>query len=75
MFKKKQQPRDVNIEYQVRVIEAEAVNIKKTGSYILQVDNNLPGEILNQMLKTLKKETGAKWIIVQGGGVKVITNV
>jgi hypothetical protein len=75
VFKKKKQQRDVNIEYQVRVIDAEAVNIKKTGSYILQVDNHLPGEILNQMLKTLKKETGAKWIIVQGGGVKVVTNV
>lgn len=75
MFKKKQMPIQKTIEFEVNVINAEAINIKKTGSYILQVDSYLPSAELNQMLKTLKKETGAKWIIVQGKGVKVVTNV
>ena len=75
MFKRKQQRVEKTIEFQVNVVNAEAINIKKTGSYILQVDHHLPTESLNNMLKTLKKETGAKWIVVQGSGVKVVTNV
>ena len=75
MFKRKQKPIQKTIEFQVNVVNAEAINIKKTGSYILQVDHHMPTEQVNQMLKTLKNETGAKWIIVQGGGVKVVTNV
>ena len=75
MFKRKQQQIAKTIEFQVNVVNAEAINIKKTGSYILQVDHHLPTESLNDMIKTLKKETGAKWIVVQGSGIKVITNV
>lgn len=75
MFRKKIKPIEKTIEFQVNVVNAEAINIKKTGSYILQVDHHMPIEQVNQMLKTLKNETGAKWIIVQGGGVKVVTNV
>ena len=75
MFKRKKQIVDKTIEFQVNVVNAEAINIKKTGSYILQVDHHLPAQSLNEMIKTLKKETGAKWIVVQGSGVKVVTNV
>lgn len=75
MFNRKQKQIQKTIEFQVNVVNAEAINIKKTGSYILQVDHHLPTESLNDMIKTLKKETGAKWIVVQGSGVKVVTNV
>ena len=75
MFKKKEKHIHRNIEFQVNVVNAEAINIKKTGSYILQVDNHLPTEQLNQMIQTLKKQTGAKWIVIQGSSVKVVTNV
>ena len=75
MFKRKKQIVDKTIEFQVNVVNAEAINIKKTGSYILQIDHHLPAQSLNEMVKTLKKETGAKWIVVQGSGVKVVTNV
>jgi hypothetical protein len=75
MFKRKQKLVEKTIEFQVNVVNAEAINIKKTGSYILQIDHNLPAQSLNEMIKTLKKETGAKWIVVQGSGVKVVTNV
>jgi hypothetical protein len=75
MFKKKEDSRQIEVEFRVNVVNAEAIHIKKTGSYILQVDHHMPREQLNEMLKTLKKVTGAKWIVVQGGGVKVITNV
>lgn len=75
MFNKKRKQIERTIEFQVNVVNAEAINIKKTGSYILQVDNYLPTEQLNKMLKTLKNETGAKWIVIQGANVKVVTNV
>lgn len=75
MFNKKRKQIERTIEFQVNVVNAEAINIKKTGSYILQVDNCLPTEQLNKMLKTLKNETGAKWIVIQGANVKVVTNV
>ena len=75
MFKKKREQIERSIEFQVNVINAEAINIKKTGSYILQVESYLPVEQLNQMLKTLKEQTGAKWIVIQGSSVKVVTNV
>ena len=75
MFKRKQKLVEKTIEFQVNLVNAEAINIKKTGSYILQVDHHLPTESLNDMIKTLKKETGAKWIVIRGSGVKVVTNV
>jgi ribosomal protein S16 len=75
MFKRKQKSVEKTIEFQVNVVNAEAINIKKTGTYILQIDHYMPTHSLNDMIKTLKKETGAKWIIVQGSGVKVVTNV
>ena len=74
MFKKKQKKTEVTIEHRVNVINAEAINIKKTGSYILQIDNYMNGEQLNEVLKTLKKETGAKWIAIQGQSIKVVKN-
>lgn len=75
MFNRKKKQTDRTIEFQVNIVNAEAINIKKSGSYILQVDNYLPTEQLNNMLKTLKNETGAKWIVIQGSSVKVVTNV
>jgi hypothetical protein len=75
MFKRKQKLVEKTIEFQVNIVNAEAINIKKTGSYILQVDHHLPAQSLDDIIKTLKKETGAKWIVVQGSGVKVITHV
>ena len=75
MFKKRQKMVEKTIEFQVNVVNAEAINIKKTGSYILQIDHYMPTQSLDEMIKTLKKETGAKWIVVQGSGVKVVTNV
>ena len=75
MFKKNEKRIERTIEFQVKVVNADAINIKKTGSYILQVDNHMPTEMVNSMLKTLKKETGAKWILIQGSSVKVVTNV
>ena len=75
MFKRKNQRVEKTVEFQVNVVNAEAINIKKTGSYILQIDHHLPAQSLDDIIKTLKKETGAKWIVVQGSGVKVVTNV
>ena len=75
MFKKKIKATQKTIEFQVNIVNAEAINIKKTGSYILQVDHHIPTQQLSQMLETLKDQTGAKWIIVQGRDVKVVTNV
>ena len=74
MFKKKQKKTEVTIEHRVNVINAEAINIKKTGSYILQIDNYMNGAQLNEILKTLKNETGAKWIAIQGQSIKVVKN-
>ena len=74
MFKKKQKKTEVTIEHRVNVINAEAINIKKTGSYILQIDYNMNGAQLNEIIKTLKNETGAKWIAIQGQSIKVVKN-
>ena len=74
MFKKKQKMKEVTIEHRVNFINAEAINIKKSGSYILQIDNYMNLEQLNEVLKTLKKETGAKWIAIQGQSIKVVKN-
>jgi hypothetical protein len=73
MFKKK--ATSVEIEHRINIVNAEALNIKKTGSYILQLDTYLSSRQCEEILNTLKKDTGAKWIIVQGAGTKVITNV
>lgn len=72
MFNKK--PKKVEIEFRVNVVNGEALHIKRTGSYILQLDHNLPQQELVNLAKKLRYDTGAKWVIVQGGA-KVITNV
>jgi hypothetical protein len=55
------------IEFQVNVIGAEALHIKRTGSYILQLDQNIPMVQVDEMTKKLKASTGANWVIVLGG--------
>lgn len=55
------------IEFQVNVVGAEAMHIKRTGSYILQLDYNMPNQQIDEMIKKLKASTGANWVIVQGG--------
>lgn len=72
MFRKKQKKTQIAIEHRINFVNAEVINIKKTGSYILQIDNYMNEEQLNQILKTLKKQTGAKWIAIQGQSIKVV---
>jgi hypothetical protein len=60
-------------EHQVSISKAEAMHIKRTGSYILQLENTLPMEQIEKITKMLRQSTGAKWIVVQGGA-KVIQN-
>lgn len=74
MLRKKQKNTPISIEHRINFVNAEAINIKKSGSYILQIDNYMSGEQLNEILKTLKKETGAKWIAIQGQSIKVVNN-
>lgn len=54
-------------EHQVTIAKAEAMHIKRTGSYILQLENTLPLEQIEKITKMLRQSTGAKWIVVQGG--------
>jgi len=67
MFKKKGCVEQKHITFDVNVIGATALQVKKGGTYILEISNYLPHEELNKMLKILKETTGAKWIILQGG--------
>lgn len=74
MFRKKQKNTQIAIEHRINFVNAEVINIKKTGSYILQIENYVNEEQLNEILKTLKKQTGAKWIAIQGESIKVVKN-
>jgi thioredoxin-related protein len=67
MFKKKGCIEQKHITFDVNVVDATALHIRKGGTYILEVPNYLPSEELNKMLKILKETTGAKWIVLQGG--------
>jgi thioredoxin-related protein len=67
MFKKKGCIEQKHITFDVNVIGATALHIKKGGTYILEVPSYLPSEELNKVLKMLKETTGSKWIILQGG--------
>ena len=72
IFKRK--PKELpkrEIEFQVNVVGAQAMHIKRTGTYVLEMDHSLPKEQLNDIIKQLRAQTGAKWIIVQGS-VKVM---
>ena len=72
MFNKK--PQKIEIEHQIKIENAEALHIKKTGSYILCLESYVNNEQARDIIKIMEKKTGAKWIIVQGGA-KVVTNV
>lgn len=72
MFNKK--PQKIEIEHQIKIENAEALHIKKTGSYILCLQSYVNDEQAKDIIKKMEKQTGAKWMIIQGGA-KVITNV
>lgn len=55
------------IEIKVKLIEAEALHIKRTGSYILQLDRPMPMSEMHELLKRLRESTGAKWVILNAG--------
>lgn len=55
------------IEFKINVINAEALHIKRTGSYVLQLSATLPMSEVQKIAKQLREETGAKWVVVQGG--------
>lgn len=55
------------IEVKVQVIQAEAMHIKRTGSYVIQLQNTLPAEECSKIVRQLRQQTGAKWVLVQGG--------
>ena len=54
------------IEFRVNIIDAHALHIKRTGSYILQLNGNLPASECAKIVKQLREQTGAKWVVVQG---------
>jgi hypothetical protein len=67
IFKRK--PKELpkrEIEFQVNIVDAQALHIKRTGSYILQLNQSLPMSECDKIIKQLKQQTGAKWVIVQG---------
>lgn len=66
-FKRKEVIIDRRIEFTVTPIDAKAMHIKRTGSYILQLDYAVPAEVCEKMSKQLREATGAKWIIIQNG--------
>lgn len=67
MFRRKRVIEDRHITYDVNLVDATALHIRKGGSYVLEIPNYLPHSELDKMIKMLKEQTGAKWIIVQGG--------
>ncbi len=67
MFKRKGCIEERHITFDVSIVEAKAMHIRKGGSYILELDYQMPREEINKVLKTLKETTGAKWIVIQGG--------
>ena len=64
--KPKQLPKR-EIEFSVNIVNAKALHIKRTGSYILQLSATLPMSEVQRISKELREVTGAKWVIVQGG--------
>lgn len=66
MFKRKEKIIKREIEFKFEIVQAEAMRIVKNGTYILSLSHSLPASELDKMIKTLKKTTGAKWLIVQG---------
>lgn len=74
MFKRKEKIIRREIEYKVEVVQAEAMRIVKDGTYVLQLNYSLPNEQLKLITESIKKSTGAKWIIVNGGGNVIQVN-
>jgi hypothetical protein len=67
MFRKQKQCQERHITFDVNLVEANAMHIRKGGCYILEVPNYLPTQELDKVIKSLKETTGAKWIVIQGG--------
>ena len=74
MFKRKEKIIKREIEYKVELVEAKAMRIVKNGTYVLSLSHTLPTSELDNIIKTLKKTTEAKWIIVQGAADIVKVN-
>lgn len=68
LFKRKEVIIERRVEFTVTPIEAKALHIKRTGSYILQMDHSITNQAAQEMITMLKKSTGAHWVIIQGGG-------
>jgi hypothetical protein len=67
MFKRKGCVEERHITFDVNVVDAAAMHIRKNGSYVLELDYNMPKEVIDKTLRQLKETTGAKWIVIQGG--------
>lgn len=74
MFKCKQTVIKHETEFSVQIVQAEALRITKGGTYVLALNRSMPYEQLNNIISTLKKETSAKWIIIQDGASIVKVN-
>ena len=59
------------IEIKVKLIEAEALHIKRTGAYILQLDRPMPMAEIQKIQKQLREATGAKWVVINVGGTVI----
>ena len=50
----------------------QPVEIKKNKSYVIRnLGAELPKEIIDHILKNLQKQTGAKFIIIQGSSMQI----
>ena len=66
-FKPRKEIIERTIEFTVTPIDAKALHIKRTGSYILQLDYTVNEQVAKEILEKLRQSTGAKWGILQGG--------
>jgi hypothetical protein len=74
LFKRKEVIIERRIEFSVTPIDAKAFHIKRTGSYILQLDYTVNEQVAKEILDKLKQSTGAKWGIIQGGARVIEVN-
>ena len=57
---------------EIHVDFEQPVEIKKNKTYVIRnLGAELPKEIVNHILKNLQKQTGAKFIIVQGDSMEI----
>lgn len=65
MFKRKEKIVRTEVDIQVNLVQGEIVRIAKNGTYILQIPQMLPLSYLKEITEKLKKETGAKFVVIQ----------